>query len=229
MTEGATGPAPFRAKVQEMLRTAILDAAWKRASEVDWQAVRISDIADDVGVSRQTIYNEFGGKDAVARALFDRDLASFIEGIRECTARASDFESALRETLTWMLAQTANHPVLRRTLRAARAGSEQTLLPLLTVHVDVVLLPMRAALVEIYSARWPHWDQEATALTCDLVIRQTISQLIAPSDFAEKQVIERIVSMVTHAHAQSAEGKPSGRRSASGSGSTRSRSTRTPR
>jgi AcrR family transcriptional regulator len=215
MTEGDTGPAPFRAKVQEMLHTAILDAAWKRASEVDWQAVRISDIADDVGISRQTIYNEFGGKDAVARALFERDLAKFVEGLRECTDRAPDFETALRESLTWMLGETSRHPVLRRTLRAARAGSEQTLLPLLTVNVEVVLLPMRAALVEIYGGRWPHWDAEATALTCDLVIRQTISQLVAPSDFPQEQVIERIVTMVIHGHAQSAEGKSSGRRSAS--------------
>jgi len=215
MTEADSGPPPFRAKVQEMLRTTILDVAWKRASEVDWQAVRISDIADDVGVSRQTIYNEFGGKDAVARALFERDLAKFVEGIRECTERAPDFATSLRESLTWMLGQAAEHPVLRRTLRAARAGSEQTLLPMLTVNVDVVLLPMRAALVEIYGGRWPHWDADATALTCDLVIRQSISQLVAPSDFPQEQVVDRIVSMVIDGHSKPAEGKASGRRSAS--------------
>ncbi len=72
----------FRARVHDMLRTSILDSAWTRAAKVPWSQVRIADIAEDVGVSRQTIHNEFGTKDQLAEALFEREMHVFLQGDR---------------------------------------------------------------------------------------------------------------------------------------------------
>ena len=60
--------------MHELLRTSILDAAWDAAAKTDWNNVRVVDIAETVGVSRQTIYNEFGTKEDLAQALFNREV-----------------------------------------------------------------------------------------------------------------------------------------------------------
>ncbi|MGQ5228634.1 helix-turn-helix domain-containing protein, partial [Streptomyces sp. yara] len=44
-----------------------------RGARRPWSAVRMVDVAAAAGVSRQTLYNEFGSKDGLARALVRRE------------------------------------------------------------------------------------------------------------------------------------------------------------
>ncbi|MGW4277962.1 TetR/AcrR family transcriptional regulator, partial [Streptomyces seoulensis] len=53
-------------------RESLLDAAYVALARLPWPAVRMVDVAAAAGVSRQTLYNEFGGKDGLARALVSR-------------------------------------------------------------------------------------------------------------------------------------------------------------
>ena len=46
-------------------RDALLDAAYDVVVAGDWQSARMVDVAAAAGVSRQTLYNEFGSKDAL--------------------------------------------------------------------------------------------------------------------------------------------------------------------
>ncbi|MEO6702983.1 MAG: TetR/AcrR family transcriptional regulator, partial [Jatrophihabitantaceae bacterium] len=68
----------YAEKVRILLRDSLLDAAAEALTERSWSAVRMADIAAAVGVSRQTVYNEFGGKDELARALLLRESARFL-------------------------------------------------------------------------------------------------------------------------------------------------------
>lgn len=185
----------FRTRVHRMLRTAILDAAWERAARLDWADVRIADLADDVGVSRQTIYNEFGAKDQLGAALFRREMEGIQVGVLAVTAEAPDFRSAMHASLVWMLAEARKNPVLERVLSAAREGSRESLLPMLTVRADLMILPLRSAVAEAYLLRWPGTSVRRAELVADLLIRFGLSQLILPSDFPEETVIDQIVDM----------------------------------
>ncbi|WP_439848975.1 TetR/AcrR family transcriptional regulator [Streptomyces griseus] len=53
-------------------RQALLDAALRALDEEPWRAVRMVDVAALAGVSRQTLYNEFGTKRGLAGALLRR-------------------------------------------------------------------------------------------------------------------------------------------------------------
>lgn len=177
-----------------MLRTSILDAARARATSADWSSVHLTDIAEDVGVSRQTIYNEFGGKEALGAAVFRRELAQFEAGLVEIIRCAPDFRTAIRDALTWVLTEAGGHDVLQQILRSARHG-DGGLLPLLTVRGDVILVPLRDALTEACLERWPA-DRPRVEMATEMVIRMGLSQVIAPSDRGQDDFVAMVVEMV---------------------------------
>ncbi|KUH40163.1 MULTISPECIES: TetR/AcrR family transcriptional regulator [Streptomyces] len=60
-------------------REALLDAAHEALCERPWATIRMVDVAASARVSRQTLYNEFGGKDGLARALLRYEADSCLE------------------------------------------------------------------------------------------------------------------------------------------------------
>lgn len=91
-------------------REALLDAAESALATLPWTAVRMVDVAARAGVSRQTLYNEFGSKDGLARALIRRAADGYLAGVEQAlrSARARGDEPA--ELARW-------------TVRAARANA----------------------------------------------------------------------------------------------------------
>jgi AcrR family transcriptional regulator len=99
-----------RAQPRDQLRDCILDAMRRELLTKDWSAITLADVARTAGVSRQTIYNEFGSRqglaqgyalrladrlvDDVSRAIDDHDgeiYASLLDGFRSFfTASAAD-------------------------------------------------------------------------------------------------------------------------------------------
>lgn len=195
---GNGGEGSFRNRMHAMLRASILEAAKARADQVDWSQVRIADIAEDVGVSRQTIYNEFGSKDQLGQALFEHEMAIYTAGILETTKDSVDLGEAIRASVTWILTQTRANEMVQRTLRDARSGNAgtETLLPLLTVNAHRIVLPARTALTDYFESRWPSGDLERATLLVELVIRFVISFVIVPSDLSEETMIDTIVHMI---------------------------------
>lgn len=185
----------FRAKVHEMLRTSILDAAFDRLSAADWSDVRISDIAADVGVSRQTVYNEFGAKDQLAQAVMLREVSRFVDGIVREFDRTPDLSTAVEYALEFVLASGAVHPVLQRMIAEARSSTTATALPMLTMDADTLLLPLRKMLADACLERW-QLEPHAFNLSLDLIIRVSISHLVMPSDLPRFEVIHHLVRLV---------------------------------
>lgn len=184
----------FRARVRDLLRESILDAARRQAAERDWAEVRISDIAAEVGVSRQTVYNEFGAKDALGTAIFSREVEEFRARLVETVDKAADFETAVRRAIELSLQVGRNHPVVRRMLDPSSDGTAG-LLPLLTTRADLLVVPVRAALAEALQRRFPGAIREQAELLTDLTIRSTLSQVVLPSDLPEEKVVDTIVAM----------------------------------
>ncbi len=64
-------------------REALLDTAVSALAARPWGEVRMREVAGAAGVSRQTLYNEFGGKDGLGRALIGRAADDYLAGIDE--------------------------------------------------------------------------------------------------------------------------------------------------
>jgi AcrR family transcriptional regulator len=175
------------------LRNALLDAAAELITRRGYRGVRMQDIADAAGVSRQTVYNEFGGKLGLTRALMLRDHERYLDGVDEALSRHDDLHSAVAAAVAYSLETAADDPFKKAVLTGA--GSED-LLPLFTTQAEPMLFAARTRMIEHASRHWPELDLRAVTELADAVVRLTLSHVLLPAEPPEK-VAELIARIVT--------------------------------
>jgi AcrR family transcriptional regulator len=83
-----------RQQQSEATGARLLDAAWARFSTLSYEAVRLSDVAADAGVSVQTLHTRFGTKEELFTTAFRRWMAA--QGQRRVVARVGDVDDIIR-------------------------------------------------------------------------------------------------------------------------------------
>ncbi|HZU48205.1 MAG TPA: helix-turn-helix domain-containing protein, partial [Mycobacterium sp.] len=58
---------PYAEASRALLRDSVLDAMRELLLTRDWSAITLADVARAAGISRQTIYNEFGSRQGLAQ------------------------------------------------------------------------------------------------------------------------------------------------------------------
>ena len=106
-------PAPprFRDEFRARIRERFVDAAAEAATERGWDRVRMADVATRTGISRSTLFREFGDKNGLGRALV----------LREANRVLTRVAAVLREARRWhvdLLAAIAT--MIRRLYRLAQ-------------------------------------------------------------------------------------------------------------
>src|SRR5690348_11285209 len=92
-------------------REALLDAAYDAIVAGDWARSRMADVAAAAGVSRQTLYNEFGSKDALAGAIVQREVEHFLAGTDAAMREhEQDRSAAVRAAVHFTLTEAADNP-----------------------------------------------------------------------------------------------------------------------
>ncbi|MFG2862568.1 TetR family transcriptional regulator [Streptomyces sioyaensis] len=97
-------------------RESLLDAAYTALTERPWTAVRMVEVAAAAGVSRQTLYNEFGSKEGLARALVRRETDHYLAGVARALSRGAPAAGARGDAAAPIVAAAA------WTVRTARAN-----------------------------------------------------------------------------------------------------------
>ncbi|MFG2551767.1 TetR/AcrR family transcriptional regulator [Streptomyces sp. NPDC048581] len=97
-------------------RESLLDAAYTALARRSWSAVRMVDVAAAAGVSRQTLYNEFGSKEGLARALVRREADGYLAGVDRALATHSDARERLTATAEWTAGLARDNALVRAML-----------------------------------------------------------------------------------------------------------------
>ncbi|MFE0103932.1 TetR/AcrR family transcriptional regulator [Streptomyces sp. NPDC059009] len=97
-------------------RDSLLDAAYTALARRPWAGVRMVDVAAVAGVSRQTLYNEFGSKDGLARALLRRETDSYLSGVERALAEARDPVDRLAAVGAWTIGAARGNALVRAVL-----------------------------------------------------------------------------------------------------------------
>ncbi|MGI5348957.1 TetR/AcrR family transcriptional regulator [Streptomyces sp. CA-250714] len=101
-------------------RETLLDAAHVAVRSQPWAVVRMVDVAAAAGVSRQTLYNEFGSKEGLGAALVDRLLEDFLDGAGRAVAEAcrsgADPAACCAAAAHWVLRTARTEPIVRAAL-----------------------------------------------------------------------------------------------------------------
>lgn len=173
-------------------RDALLDAAYDAALAGDWLRTRMADVAKAAGVSRQTLYYEFGSKDALAEALSLREAARWMAGADAAmVGHEGTPAEAVAAGTVWTLEEAARNPLLKAVLTDDAGG----LLPYLTTRAESLQAAARDHCARHLSAVWPGIAEERVQLVADTVTRLTFSHLVLPGGRPE-QVAHDIAVLV---------------------------------
>jgi AcrR family transcriptional regulator len=173
-------------------REALLDAAYEAALAGDWERVRMADVAAAAGVSRQTLYYEFGSKDGLAEALALREADRWMAGADAAiVGHDGSPAEAVGAATTWTLEEAARNPLLKAVLTADVGG----LLPFLTTRAEHLQAAAREHLAEHLASHWPDFPADQRLLVADTVTRLTFSHLLLPGGRPE-QVAHDIALLV---------------------------------
>lgn len=178
-------------------RESLLDAARTALARRPWPAVRMVDVAASAGVSRQTLYNEFGSKDGLARALVRREADGYLAGVDRALTGPTDPRDRLTATAEWTAVSARDNALVRALLTGC--WSERLPSPALTAvpsasavpaqrradgplpsPADLVALVRDRAVAVLAGPGVPRADTAELARSCELVVRLALSCVTAP-------------------------------------------------
>ena len=159
----------------------IIAAAVEMTARTGWSSVTMGRIADAVGVSRQTVYNEIGSKQALAEAMVLNELTGFLAVVDAAfDHHPDDAVESIREATRGVL-ELARDNTLLRAIVSTTHGGESDLLPLLTTRADS-LLPTATGVIanRLEAFDLPLTRRELSA-GIDVVVRVVLSHVMQPS------------------------------------------------
>jgi len=164
---------------RELLRTMLLDAGRELVAERPFSAVTMAQIARRAGVSRQTLYNEFGSREGFAQALLLREADRFLTEVEGAVnEHRNDPERALAAAFEVFLVAAAEDPIVRSGLRE---GAEE-LLALATARGRPLVEHAVERLAAVISSNWPAAPREDCQLLAECLVRLAISYATLPKE-----------------------------------------------
>ncbi len=172
---------PASAASAASTRERIIASARGMTVRVGWSAVSMGRLAADSGLSRQTVYNEFGSKSGLAEALVLTELALFLDVVEAAfRAEPGDLVAGVRGAVFGVL-DLAERDELLRAVVSASHGANSDLLPLLTTRADTLLAVARDVLLRCLAAYDVPFDDAHLEMAVDVVVRTTLSHVMQPS------------------------------------------------
>jgi AcrR family transcriptional regulator len=98
-TRRAPPPPPRQRRTADEARAAILDAAERCLVEAGPGAIRLQQVAADVGVSHPTVLHHFGSREALVEAVVERALGAIQADVLAAIQRAPDGEDEVAALL----------------------------------------------------------------------------------------------------------------------------------
>jgi AcrR family transcriptional regulator len=193
-----TEVTPFSERVRESLREQLLDSAADLLPSKGFQRLRMADVAAATGVSRQTVYNEFGSKEALVEAVAMRTAAEFLEGVDARLRAAPDVLAGLRDALTFTLRHASENRLVASVLGSTEA---EDLMPFLTTKSQPVLRPSVELISTHLRERVAGMDRAQADLIAENTVRLVFSHMVLPTGppaRAADDLVRFIAPAITH-------------------------------
>jgi AcrR family transcriptional regulator len=174
-----TARTSFQEASRQLLRETLFGAARDELQNRSWSEVTMSDIASAAGVSRQTLYKEFGSRDEFAQAFVIQEGERFLDAVDESVREhLDDPRAAVGAALETFLRSAGGDPLVRMLLSDDGTGG---MLPFVTTQGMPVVQWATARLTKTIEAGWPQAPPPKVALLAESLVRLAISYVTAPS------------------------------------------------
>jgi AcrR family transcriptional regulator len=163
------------------LRDRIVAAAVATTTDRGWSAVTMGALADEVGVSRQTVYNEVGAKAGLAEAIILHELDGFLGVVtRAFDDHPEDLVEAIRAATRQVLELAEDNKLLHAVVSATH-GADTELLPLLTTHAQSLLAAAKLVVAERVAPYDVGLVGPRLDAGIDMIVRLVLSHVMQPS------------------------------------------------
>jgi AcrR family transcriptional regulator len=169
---------PYRVAAKQLLRETLFDAARDELRQRPWAEITMADVASAAGVSRQTLYKEFGSRDEFAAAFTIGEGGRFLDAVEAAVrAHLDDARAALTAALEVFLTAAAEDPLVHLVLSDDGTGG---MLPLVTTQSRPVVDWASERLTAVMCDGWPQAARADAELLADTLVRLAISYVTVP-------------------------------------------------
>ena len=167
---------PFQAAARSLLRDTVIAAVDDLVRRRGWSATTMADVAAAAGVSRQTLYNEFGSRPALVEAYVAREIDTLVERATEVVRlHADDAHRALREAFRLFLELASDEPIVQVIVSNAEAGELHQMLPALGQALA------RDRIAHLIAEVWPQVGPDDAVLLAGTLVRLAVSHALLPT------------------------------------------------
>lgn len=195
----------FAERTRAALRAELLGAAAGLLPGTGYAGLRMADVAARVGVSRQTVYNEFGNKSALVQAVALRTATEFLDSVHERLAAADDLVEGTYAATVFTISHARADPLV-----AAVLGTEtaEDLVPLLTTRGEPILRAAVERGTEHFRERLPGLGTAECARLAETVARLTLSHLVLPTGTPEQaaDAVCAVLAPLLHHYSSTSDG-----------------------
>ena len=174
---------PYPEAARELLRQTLFGAARDQLEQRPWSEITMSDIAAAAGVSRQTLYKEFGNRNEFGLAFVIHEGERFLDDVEAAVLEhVDDPRAAVTAALELFLRTAGEDPLIRILLRDDGRGG---MLPFVTTQGVPVVQWATLRLAGVIEEGWPQAPKGDVSLLSESLVRLAISYITTPSESAE--------------------------------------------
>ncbi len=178
---------PYPEAAKTLLRETLLGAARDELQRRAWSEITMADVAGAAGVSRQTLYKEFGSRDEFAQAFVIHEGERFLDAVEAAVlAHLDDPRAAVVAALKVFLRSAGEDPLVRVLLSDDGTGG---MLPFVTTQGMPVVQWATARLAATIEQGWPQAPKADVELLSAALVRLAISYVTAPSESPEETAV----------------------------------------
>ncbi|WP_163888676.1 TetR family transcriptional regulator [Mycolicibacterium hippocampi] len=177
-----------------LLRDSILDGMREMLLARDWSAITLSDVARAAGISRQTIYNEFGSRQGLAQGYALRLADRLVDQIHDAiNHNAGDIYAAFLQGFRDFFTESAADPLVISLLTGT---SKPDLLQIITTDSAPIISRCSTRLTESLMSSWVRASEEDAGVLARAIVRLAMSYVSMPPE-ADHDVARDLARLMT--------------------------------
>ena len=169
-----------RAHPREQLRDCVLDAMRAELLTKDWSAITLADVARTAGVSRQTIYNEFGSRQGLAQGYALRLADRLVDDV-SCAidAHVDDIYPAFLEGFRAFFTASAADPLV---ISLLSGQAKPDLLQIITTDSGPIITHCSDRLTAVLVDSWLQAGEADVGVLARAIVRLAMSYVSMPAE-----------------------------------------------
>ncbi|MCK0174604.1 TetR family transcriptional regulator [Mycolicibacterium sp. F2034L] len=185
---------PYAEASRVLLHDSILDGMRELLSTRDWAAITLSDVAKAAGVSRQTIYNEFGSRHGLAQGYALRLADRLVDAVDEAIdANVGDVHAAFQQGFRAFFSESAADPLV---ISLLSGDTKPDLLQIITTGSGPIIARCSDRLTSTFQDSWVKASDEDAGILARAIVRLAMSYVSMPPE-ADHDVAGDLARLMT--------------------------------